>query len=54
VTFNVSSLQTVVQEARSKISQAVALPPGVFWSSRAAAREADRDELMLTPDWRLR
>jgi CzcA family heavy metal efflux pump len=51
VTFNVSgrSLQTVVQEARSKISQAVALPTGVFleFTGAAAAEKQTRDELML-------
>ena len=51
VTFNVSgrSLQTVVQEARSRISQAVALPAGVFleFTGAAAAEKQTRDELML-------
>jgi len=51
VTFNVSgrSLQTVVQEARSRISQAVALPTGVFLevTGAAAAEKQTRDELML-------
>jgi len=51
VTFNVSgrSLQTVVQEARSRISQAVALPTGVFleFTGAAAAEKQTRDELML-------
>jgi len=51
VTFNVSgrSLQTVVQEARSKISQAVTLPAGVFleFTGAAAAEKQTRDELML-------
>lgn len=51
VTFNVSgrSLQTVVQEARGKIAQAVTLPAGVFleFTGAAAAEQQTRDELML-------
>ncbi|HEY4366252.1 MAG TPA: efflux RND transporter permease subunit [Steroidobacteraceae bacterium] len=51
VTFNVSGrpLQSVVQEARQKIAQAVALPAGVFleFTGAAAAEQQTRTELML-------
>jgi CzcA family heavy metal efflux pump len=51
VTFNVSGapLQTVVQEARQKITQSVKLPAGVFleFSGAAAAEEQTRNELLL-------
>jgi CzcA family heavy metal efflux pump len=51
VTFNVSgrSLQTVVQEARNRISRAVKLPAGLFleFTGAAQAEKQTRDELML-------
>ena len=51
VTFNVSgrALQSVVQEARQKLAQAVVLPAGLFleFTGAAAAERETRNELLL-------